>query len=693
MQQRVAKRHRAGAGLLAAALLLVLLIVTQPDDEPENQATGPIAAPAQQEPTPPAPATAPLAGPAAAGVSPRATRIALGTFDRPAAGVQARAGVPKGVPAKGARSLTVRRTGIETFSAIGLTWNGAPTAEVGVAVRSHVPSKGWTPWRTAGTAPADRDPDGLRQAKPKRGRNDPTAADRDAPEPTRRSGADLVWLGPSDGVELVVTGRAARDLTDLAVDLIDPLTTPGDATGPPPAREPAADTRVPMPPIARRAAWAADERQMTWNPVLAGPVTAVTIHHTATGNDYAPDDVPRILRAIYYFQAVSRGWGDIGYQVLVDRFGRLWEGRQGGLNMPVIGAHAGGFNQHTAGIAAIGDHRTMPVPETVTDAAAWYTAWKLSLDRNVDPRGTVRVTGGGANSRHPAGTTITVPRVFPHRLTDPTESPGDRGIEALDPIRERAAALLGPLTKEATLRPRLAAWESGEARWRILGGADVSGTPGDLPAAADYDGDGTTDLATWSPTGGLWRISMAGTEEQQTLGAPGDLPVPADYDGDGKAEPAVWRPADGVWQFAGGASVQWGSVGDVPLPGDYDGDGKAEPAVWRPSDGTWYVRGMGTYRLGESYHVPVPGDYDGDGDIEPASWSPITHRWFVWGAAPVTFGEDGDVPVAGQFDGDGKADRAVWRPPVGPADDGTWLIDGGGAFRFGRTGDIPVALP
>src|SRR5207253_3942572 len=110
------------------------------------------------------------------------------------------------------------------------------------------------------------------------------------------------------------------------------------------------------------AGWGADERLMTWQPQYVHSVEAVAFHHTATGNDYASGDVPRLMRAIYYYQAVSRGWGDIGYSVLVDRFGRLWEGRYGGLSRAVVGAHAGGFNRATAGIAVIGDHRTVDVP-------------------------------------------------------------------------------------------------------------------------------------------------------------------------------------------------------------------------------------------------------------------------------------------------------------------------------------------
>jgi N-acetylmuramoyl-L-alanine amidase len=167
----------------------------------------------------------------------------------------------------------------------------------------------------------------------------------------------------------------------------------------------------------------------------------VTWHHTATSNNYAAADVPGILRSIYQYQAVSRGWGDIGYHVLVDRFGRLWEGRAGGLDRPVIGAHAGGFNRATAGIVVIGNHVSTPVPAAAVESAARYIAWKLALTGPLDPRGTTTLTGGGSTSKYPVGTKVAVPRVFPHGLTNKTACPGQRGSDVLGAIRDRAYAL------------------------------------------------------------------------------------------------------------------------------------------------------------------------------------------------------------------------------------------------------------
>jgi hypothetical protein len=705
-----------------------------PTDGPGNQAAAarrgagqpqvhPEENPAGHRSDPPfEPAAEPLPGV----TTPRVAHLRLGGFDKPAAGVQARAGVPKGIPVdrdlrrnRSVRTLTIRKADTDPFSAVGVTWLGDEKAPVSVALRHHVPGKGWSGWQSADAGTADRDPHGPPRPGPPRTGRDPAAADRREPAPAWRRGTDLVWLGAADGIQVSVTGHRGRGVADIVVDLIDPRTAPGDeaagAAGttqpgpmgpfaaPPPAP---GDGRVPMPAIAHRGDWGADERLMAWSPEYAGPVKAVAFHHTATANSYQPVDVPRILRAIYYFQAVSRGWGDIGYTALVDRFGRLWEGRYGGLSRPVVGAHAGGFNRYTAGIAVIGDFRSVAVPSSAVDAAARYVAWKLSLGPAVDPRGGVRLAGGGSTSRHPVNTSVLVPRIFPHGLTNRTQCPAARGLDALGRLREQAYRRMGIWAEPSTLRARLATWRPSDATWRVLGGSNGGGAPGapalagavgDVPAAADFDGDGTADPATWSPLTGIWQIrnSGGGTAEQRTLGVAGDRPVPADYNGDGRAEPAVWRPTDGTWLFGPGPPVQWGEPGDVPVPADYDGDGSVDLAVWRPSTGTWYVRGGGTFRLGENYHIPLPADYDGDGDADPGAWSPATQRWFVWGKEPERFGEPGDVPVPGQYDGDGVADLAVWRPGAGGpgGDEGTWFIKDRGSFGFGQPGDVAIVLP
>ena len=68
--------------------------------------------------------------------------------------------------------------------------------------------------------------------------------------------------------------------------------------------------------------------------------------------------MPAILRGIYAYDTQSQGWSDVGYNFLVDRFGRVWEGRWGGIARPVIGAHTLGFNEEAFAMSAIGNFET-----------------------------------------------------------------------------------------------------------------------------------------------------------------------------------------------------------------------------------------------------------------------------------------------------------------------------------------------
>ncbi|WP_433210615.1 FG-GAP-like repeat-containing protein [Dactylosporangium sp. CS-047395] len=639
--------------------------------------------------------------PGGEGVPARVTRVRLGDFDRPASGVSAQGGVLEDVPlADGyrrttrSRTLTVTRTPTERFSAVGVTWR--ETAHVGalsVAVRHHTPGGAWSAWQTVGAGESDRDPVSVPAGPRARAKASPSpSASAPAAGPVERGGADLVWVGPSDGVQITVSSTSGSAPHDLAADLIDPADAPADAVPPMPPAPAAEDAPVAlrpfMPAINRRASWGANEQLMDWKPQYAPLVKAVVVHHTATGNDYAEADVPKILRSIYQYQTVSRGWGDIGYNVLVDRFGRLWEGRSGGLSRPVVGAQAGGFNTGTAGLAMIGDYRGTAVPPAVVESAAKYTAWKLSLNQAIDPHGTVTLTGGGSTSKYPAGTTVTVPRVMPHRQTNATECPGARGMDVLPAIRDRAAGLLGDLTKPQTVRSLMAAYRPADGTVRLQGVPDPIFTsgPNEIAVPADYNGDGKADVATWSPITGNWTMLLTGEGRSVVQwGLPGDVPAPADYDGDGRADLAVFRPSNGVWYIKGGGELQLGQTGDQPVPGDYTGDGRAEPAIWRPSTGLWAIRAIREWQFGEPGAIAVPADYDGDGRLDPAVWSPATQQFTVTGQAPVRLGDPGDTPVPGQYDGDGRADLAVWH-------DGRFDVRAVGKYEVGAPGDVPMPL-
>jgi uncharacterized protein with LGFP repeats len=230
-----------------------------------------------------------------------------------------------------------------------------------------------------------------------------------------------------------VTRSGAHPL-DVHLDLVAGGTSPGDTAlvSPIPDRARAAAA----PEIHTRQDWGADESIRTWKPEYAPTIKAATLHHTVSANDYTADQVPAMIRAIYRYHAVSRGWGDIGYHVLVDRFGRVWEGRYGGLESTVIGAHARGYNIGTVGVGLLGDYESVDTTAPMIDAAEAFIAWKFSLF-HVDPTATTNLTDGGGQK---------VPTIFGHRDVGRTLCPGRFGYARLPEIRsavdERLAILV-----------------------------------------------------------------------------------------------------------------------------------------------------------------------------------------------------------------------------------------------------------
>lgn len=199
----------------------------------------------------------------------------------------------------------------------------------------------------------------------------------------------------------------------------------------------------------------------------------------------------------------------------------------------------------------------------------------------------------------------------------------------------------------------------------------------------DYNNDQQTDIAFF--TGGVWKIAG---QQDVAFGKEGDIPAPADYNGDGKTELAVFRPSEGRFYFQDGEAIVLGQQGDIPVCGDYDGDGFAEVAVYRPSNLTWYFNGMDSIRFGHKNGIPVPADYDGDGLLDVGIFRTDNSIWQTsLGNIPLQVKHvPGDIPVPGDYDGDGRAEMAVFRPSTGE-----WIIDRFKApVKLGKAGDIPV---
>jgi uncharacterized repeat protein (TIGR03803 family) len=247
--------------------------------------------------------------------------------------------------------------------------------------------------------------------------------------------------------------------------------------------------------------------------------------------------------------------------------------------------------------------------------------------------------------------------------------------------------------------------------------------PANRSFAADFDGDGKSDLVVYRPDTGTWfvRYSSSGysyaAAKTYQWGLPGDLPLAADFDGDGKTDLVVWRPDTGTWfvryssngySYATATTYQWGLPGDVPLAADFDGDGRTDLVVYRPDEGKWFVRYSSTgysYATARVFYWGLPGDIpqvadvDGDHKTDLVVYRPGNGAWYVRTSssgyaysASYQFGGENDAPLAMDLDGDGKTDLAVWRPA-----NGFWYVlyssshyTSWVAFQWGVDGDMPL---
>ncbi|HEY8304578.1 MAG TPA: N-acetylmuramoyl-L-alanine amidase [Solirubrobacteraceae bacterium] len=236
-----------------------------------------------------------------------------------------------------------------------------------------------------------------------------------------------------------------------------------------------------QPPIIARGAWA----QGGAHPKVApeyGTVKLAFVHHTENPDGYSPAEVPAMLRSIFDFHRYTRGWNDIGYNFVVDRFGRIFEARAGGVDEPVTGAQAGGYNAYSTGVAVLGTYGAQRISAAALAALEHLLAWKLSLHgAPIEGHVTVRVTPGGAvYSRFPAHTPVSLPRIAGHRDADSTDCPGDALYGELAVLRNAAARLAGRAAR-ATMQAR--AERSGATPTllsgvvRFLDGTPIAGAP------------------------------------------------------------------------------------------------------------------------------------------------------------------------------------------------------------------------
>ena len=516
------------------------------------------------------------------------------------------------------------------FSLVGFRGTGSPQ----LLYRARLAEGGWSDWTEVEQLGELDGPDA--------DSDEAVVAERVRGEATWSS--DPYWVGEADALQLLVRDGALDEVDVHVIDSLghsEPLLRRaarhlrGLTTAHP------AQADFGQPAIVTREQWGADEGLVRTAARHAPPRYAV-LHHTAGSNSYTREQAPGIVRAIQRWHITGNGWSDIGYNLLIDRYGTVYEGRAGGVTRGVVGAHAANHNRGSVGVSVLGNFENARPPQVVVDVATEVLAWKYRL-HNIDPRATSQVLVGDR----------WIPRLVGHRDVGRTACPGRYLAAHLPAMRERIAQLavqpaIGwtPVVGDwfGTGQDSIGWFRDGE--WRLHHGAWQGaavtafgfGQPGDLPVVGDWNGDGSTTVGV--VRGGRWLLRNTNTTGPADLdfwygrGAI-DHPMAGDWNGNGRDGPAIVR--DGEWHLrnslSGGAGeivFTYGRVlrGDVPVVGDWNADGRDTPAILR--DRHWHLR---------NEHSGGPG-----GIV------------FIFGRLTA-----GDIPVAGNWNGDRRSGVGVTR--------------------------------
>ena len=250
---------------------------------------------------------------------------------------------------------------------------------------------------------------------------------------TETANGDPVWFGGMDELQVRTHGwQPEGQVHFVAVSEPDPAPTAAARTG-----------DGGKPDIVSRRQWGANQSCEPRRGPDYGRVKAAAVHHTVSATNYSESEARGLVLGICHFHRNTNGWDDIGYNALVDRFGNIYEGRDGGLSRAVVGAQAQGVNAQTTGVAVVGTHTSTPISRAAMRGVSRWLAWKLP-EHGRDGKGRARlVSAGGETSRYSEGTRFKVREIFGHRATNTTSCPGDALYRQLPRLREKVQRRIG----------------------------------------------------------------------------------------------------------------------------------------------------------------------------------------------------------------------------------------------------------
>ncbi|MCX4905942.1 FG-GAP-like repeat-containing protein [Streptomyces sp. NBC_00878] len=463
----------------------------------------------------------------------------------------------------------------------------------------------------------------------------PTDPASGSPSPTESTGTEPTTSAPATPTE-----STSESASESASPTPDPVPSPPPST-------------VTQPPVVSRAQWGADESMVEDPPEYINKVSAVFVHHTVGTNDYSCAESPALVRGIMAYHVQSEKWNDIGYNFLVDKCGRIFEGRGGGIDLPVRGAHTYGFNGDSAGIAVLGDFEGAAATSTTPakaagkpsraalESVARVAAWKLG-QYGGNPSGQVTLTAAADTGVWKAGQQATLNTISGHRDGFATACPGKNLYTKLSEIRRYASS---------------------------------PGKNSAIPTA-DFNRDGISDLAAGVP--------KASSDVGNVVIVPGGLNGPASASKVKLTQSSAGVPGVSEKGDQWGAATAWGDINAdgyadlaIGAPGEDDGTGHADRGAVTILYGPKFDTGADTMALGDDYEpagarfgaTVAVGDFNADGKADV--FTAATGTGGNW-AARFNDGHEvaGDLTTAsgalayadattGDFNRDGYADVAL----------------------------------
>jgi hypothetical protein len=584
-------------------------------------------------------------------------------------------GGPVGLTPKMAVAVLTPKMAVARFTVAGVAWSRTSVVaatDVTVNVRVNEAS-GWTAWETVAITDDGPDPATAEAAR-------------------ARVGTTPLVSDGATGIQVRVDTTTGATPPGLLVSTIDPGTSPADDDLTPAAPAGSASAAASQPAIITRAQWGADEK-LRKTLTLNASVKAITIHHTAGSNSYTQAEAAAQVRGIYAYDTLALGWADIAYNFLVDKWGRVYEGRAGSITSAVRGAHAMGFNTDTMGVSAMGNYETTAAPAVMVDALARVAGWKLS-QYGVNPLGKVVLTSqGGVGAKYAAGVAATLDTIHAHQNSSYTLCPGKYLYPQMGAIRAKAANYA---SYSSTAAPT----------------ADPPGT-----RLSDLNSDGRSDLVARDSAGRLWlypgngsggflaRRSMGGGWKSMTA-----IITPGDVNGDGRGDVLARGKAGQLWFYPGNGASRlsarrlagaggWNSMTALTAAGNMIGNARPDmlardkagrlwlyPSTGAGTFGTRHLLGRGGWNAMTA--IAGAGDLSGDGRADLLARDRAGTLWLYRGNGGGGFGArtlaghswNGMTALVtpGNFDRAGGNDL-IARDRAGRL----WLYPGNNAGRFG----------